>query len=40
MFKKNLQEPSRRSDHSEEINQHIAKNRVPPELIHPSVRNL
>ena len=27
-------------DHTEEINRYIAENRVPPELIHPNVRNL
>ena len=27
-------------DHTEEINWHIAKNRVPPELMHPSVGNV
>ena len=27
-------------DHTEEIDQYIEKNRVPPELIHPSVRHL
>ena len=27
-------------DHREEINRHIEENRVPPELIHPSVRHL
>ena len=27
-------------DHREEINKHIEENRVPPELIHPSVRHL
>ena len=27
-------------DHTEEINHYIDKNRVPPELIHPSVRHL
>ena len=27
-------------DHQEEINDHIIRNRVPDELIHPSVRHL
>ncbi len=27
-------------DHIEEINRYIAENRVPPELVHPSVRNV
>ena len=27
-------------DHSEQIMEHIERNRVPPELIHPSVRHL
>lgn len=27
-------------DHKEEINDHIIRNRVPDELIHPSVRHL
>ena len=27
-------------DHREEINEHITRNRVPPELIHPSIRRL
>jgi uncharacterized protein (DUF433 family) len=28
------------SDHQEEINEHIERNRVPPELIDPLVRDL
>jgi uncharacterized protein (DUF433 family) len=27
-------------DHQEEINAHIERNRIPPELIHPLVRGL
>jgi uncharacterized protein (DUF433 family) len=28
------------SDHQEEINAYIERNRIPPELIHPLVRDL